>query len=184
MRSIYQHVRSRTYAWYVTFGDLLTLLVCFFLVLTHGVATEPDKTPYKQALTDEKLQAEFNGIGLASQEKTFKVEGALSIAVLEGELLSGMFEKRIADRFASCLGRKDAEYSSALVSLCRTFLAEDKRSTLVLQEVYEAIGVVRACIGNVVVRFDKVCSSSEMIDGDSIGSVEFVASELSHDRRV
>ena len=52
MFSMYSQVRSRTYAWYVTFGDLLTLLVCFFLVLTHGTPTGLGENPYKQVLSD------------------------------------------------------------------------------------------------------------------------------------
>ncbi len=184
MFSMYSQVRSRTYAWYVTFGDLLTLLVCFFLVLTHGTPTGLGENPYKQVLSDENLKVDTNGTALASQKKTFDLEGQSFLVVSEREVHSGQFEKRVADRFANCLDSHHVRNISASVSLCRSFLAEDKRSASVVQGVYEAVSSALACIGKVVVRFDKGCLSDDLMDRDSIGSVEFIISELSDDRRV
>lgn len=184
MLSINDRVRSRTYAWHVTFGDLLTLLVCFFLVLTQGIATEPLKPPNKQGLTDGDKRTDKNGIAFANQEKTFGLEERRSLVVLEREVYSGQFKKRIAEVVPNCVDNSDRRKSSVLVRLCQSFMAEDKRSISIVRGVYEAVSSDRRCVGRIAVRFDTVCSSDELKSQDRIGSVEFVTSEMSDGRRV
>lgn len=53
--------------WYVSFGDLLTLLLCFFLVLTPRFGVHDENSSSKERVTDSHTASLSTGTRLATQ---------------------------------------------------------------------------------------------------------------------
>lgn len=53
-------------AWFISFGDLLTLLVCFFLLLTPRVSHIAEQSQSNQLVSEERLRRQIPGTDLAS----------------------------------------------------------------------------------------------------------------------
>jgi hypothetical protein len=63
----YTETSSASIAWSISFGDLLTLLVCFFLVLTQQGLVFPGDPAKDEPLTSPAGQVHGRGTELASQ---------------------------------------------------------------------------------------------------------------------
>lgn len=108
-------------AWLISFGDLLTLLVCFFLVLTPWSARhdESERAQY-QHVTSQAAFAEKDGISLANRPLGQKFDLIAVIPIVKSKLLSApeALGVEIVSRLESISGESGNEAGLMIVSLC------------------------------------------------------------------
>lgn len=84
--------------WLISFGDLLTLLVCFFLVLTPWSAGHLKEVQRQQQLTTTQAPTENPGTSLASQSGGLSVSRERLVIARQYALTSSLLqESRRAD---------------------------------------------------------------------------------------
>jgi hypothetical protein len=122
MRNFVSRSRAKSFVWHVTFGDLLTLLVCFFLVLTQETSAKRRIDQYKQDVSDGREEAYLNGTDLASFGENRSATTVATLAISRAALRDGTFVSSVRTEVKDVMSSVNAYEVQAKVSLCRAFL--------------------------------------------------------------
>jgi len=142
-------------SWFISFGDLLTLLVCFFLLLTPQLADHRGQAQRKQGLTRIAQAGQMSGISLAS--RVLDVKGASSevVPVWEHDLRdaeSAGPSRGMQEGWLRLLVDKTSQGATATVQVCE---AEFERE--VLSETMEQLRVVTESASRVMFQVGTEC---------------------------
>ncbi len=178
MRSFLSRSRSKSFVWQITFGDLLTLLVCFFLVLTQETSAKRYIGQYKQAVRGVSESSAAYGTDLASLGENQSATTVGTLVVSRAALRDGTFVSGVRRKLRDCSASVNAYKVEAKVSLCRSFLQGRSEDSVVVQDVYAAISSATECIREVEIGFDGTCAVESLVDQSSIGDVTLVRTEV------
>jgi hypothetical protein len=107
-------------SWFISFGDLLTLLVCFFLLLTPRGMVRHMQTQKEQGVNDSPSADHMIGTSLAS--RPFNVKG------VSGEVIPvWLYPRRVAGLEHAPLGGQED-----WLKLLRTYVSEGALATVKL----------------------------------------------------
>lgn len=178
MRSFGSRSRAKSFVWHVTFGDLLTLLVCFFLVLTQETSAKRRIDQYKQGVSDTGERGFRNGTDLASSGENRSATTVAKLAISRATLRDGTFVSSVRTEVKDFMSSVNAYEVQAKVSLCRSFLKGKPEDSLVVEDVYAAISSATECIRRIEIGFDGTCAVDGLGDQSSIGDVTLVTTDV------
>ena len=124
MRSVSNRVNASPAndVWFISFGDLLTLLVCFFLVLTPEKMSPKDVSQSKQVVNSTLKQLKAVGTELASGPTGQNVGSILSAPVwrdsLESEKSPSSLKSAIDGDWRESLKGALLDQAKVVVKLC------------------------------------------------------------------
>ena len=184
MRNLFGTKRGSALVWQITFGDLLTLLVCFFLVLTQTIVTEADVSPYSQVVSNSGGQRMFTGIELASPKKnqSLRIVSVLDIspARLRNGSVSGAVKEQVAD-----FGERELGVAlHAQISVCQSLVDRATDTADIVESIYRAVSSARFGLQSIELRFDRPCKVGQWDEQYEIGDVRLVTMEVGDGRRV
>jgi len=139
---------SASIAWSISFGDLLTLLVCFFLVLTQHGLVMPDNSAKDEPVTSAAVQVQRRGTELASQHSRSSSIPSVRVVITQPPGGEEGWDpvKEIDGAVSKLLERADGVTGQCVAHVC----ASARREAVVSQMV------------TVLRRSQKLCSAWEL----------------------
>ena len=120
--------------WFVSFGDLLTLLVCFFLVLTPQTSASKEIQKPNQHVRDSQISHSVYGTNLAQRVVGGALQGIV-FPLFRGSTRGAAYPEMEAARFA--VQSNDAVFGRQMVvKLCDAHI-EEQEMAIVLDRLGE-----------------------------------------------
>lgn len=108
-------------AWLISFGDLLTLLVCFFLVLTPwSTHSKENKKAQNQGVASHNHKADQSGIPFASRPRGLSSDLIADIPIVKSKLVAAPqgLRAEIVSRIGSVAAENAGKATRIIVRLC------------------------------------------------------------------
>jgi hypothetical protein len=142
-------------SWFISFGDLLTLLVCFFLLLTPRLAMQREQMQRQQGFSNSTESLQILGTDLASRKSDVKGTSVGSVPVWQSDL--GLTDEArssgsLRADWVSLLVDKVSQGAIATVQVCD---AESEKE--VLSQVMRELVVVGTSASRVTFELEAEC---------------------------
>ncbi len=144
-----------TISWYISFGDLLTLMVCFFLLLTPRFAAQRQQGQTEQGVTKVQESAQILGTALAPIVTDVKGVSAGVVPVWYQDILGDSADKTAIGGRRNWLGMLVEQSSKGAIATVQICAGESEVEAL--SEVVEALRGVGESAGQVMFQLEAQC---------------------------
>jgi hypothetical protein len=142
-------------SWFISFGDLLTLLVCFFLLLTPRLGAQHEQIQSEQGFGKARQPVQTSGTTLASSVSDVKGASSDFVPVWRNDIRSGVSNGSSSDAqegWVSALVDKTHQGAIATVQVC-----ESESEVEVMSQAMEQLRVVDESASRVTFQLGAEC---------------------------